>query len=39
MFNPRDDQEEIVKKIINAFDSYDNVILSAPTGAGKSFIG
>lgn len=38
MFSPRDGQEKIVEKIITAFNKYDNVILSAPTGAGKSFI-
>lgn len=37
-FKPRDNQVESINKIINAFldDKFANVVLSAPTGFGKS---
>lgn len=37
-FTPRDNQVESINKIINAFldDKFANVVLSAPTGFGKS---
>jgi len=39
-FTPRQIQVDLIKKIEDAFNSgYQNVILSAPTGIGKSYIG